>query len=224
MLLVSPKAFLARPRQADCTAVSHASERSDAGPLGDQEIHAHLLSRLRLQHARKGDAIFIEELGLCRGHVRVDVAVVNGSIHGYEIKSDKDSLRRLATQVAVYGRVLDRASLVVGTKNLDDAVSAIPTWWGVQLAERRRGEVVLKRLRPGHQNPARDPRTLVELLWLEEALTLLEARGGTRGFLGRPRRQIWDRVCELYNVDEIAGAVRRQIKARTGQLSFPPRV
>jgi len=28
----------------------------------------------------------------------------NGLLHGYEIKSDRDSLRRLATQVDVYGK------------------------------------------------------------------------------------------------------------------------
>ena len=37
--------------------------------------------------------IDVEELGVCRGRVRVDVAVVNGTLHGYEIKSDRDSLR-----------------------------------------------------------------------------------------------------------------------------------
>ncbi len=62
--------------------------------LGDSDIRAVLRSRLFLKHPDEADTVVIEELGLCRGQVRVDVAVVNGLLHGYEIKSDRDSLRR----------------------------------------------------------------------------------------------------------------------------------
>jgi len=182
-----------------------------------------LLDRLRARHSGEADVAFLEEIGLCRGQVRVDVAVVNGSIHGYEIKSDRDSLRRLAGQAAMYGRVLDRASLVLGTKHVEDAVAAVPRWWEIQIVEMRATGLRLKRLRRGHPNPAREARALVELLWLDDALALLDARGGLRGYRGRPRREIWDRVCELYSVDEIAYAVRKQLKARSGQQSSRPR-
>lgn len=57
--------------------------------LGDSDIRPVLRSRLRLKHANDTDTVVIEELGLCRGQVRVDVSVVNGLLHGYEIKSDR---------------------------------------------------------------------------------------------------------------------------------------
>lgn len=63
--------------------------------LCDADIRSVLRSRLSFQHAAEADTVVIEELGLCRGQVRVDVSVVNGLLHGYEIKSDRDSLRRL---------------------------------------------------------------------------------------------------------------------------------
>jgi hypothetical protein len=194
-----------------------------APPLCDADIRGVLFDRLRARHSDEADVAFLEEVGLCRGQVRVDIAVVNGSIHGYEIKSDRDSLRRLAGQAAMYGRVLDRASLVLGTKHVEDAVAAVPRWWEIQIVETRATGLRLKRLRRGHPNPARDARALVELLWLDDALALLAARGGLRGYRGRPRREIWDRVCELYSVDEIAYAVRKQLKARSGQRSSRPR-
>ena len=34
------------------------------------------------------------------------MTLVSGTLHGYEIKSDRDSLRRLARQVALYSAVL----------------------------------------------------------------------------------------------------------------------
>jgi hypothetical protein len=177
---------------------------------------------LRHRHRSDADVVYLEELGLCRGQVRVDVAVVNGSIHGYEIKSDRDSLRRLAGQVALYGRVLDRASIVVGPRHVEDAHAAVPAWWEIRVVEQQPTRLHLKRLRAGRKNPARDARALVELLWLDDALALLDARGGLRGYRSRPRREVWDRVCELYEVDEIAAAVRHQLKARSGRISVRP--
>jgi hypothetical protein len=181
---------------------------------GDADIRTALLERLRRRHGAEKDVAFLEEVGLCRGKVFVDVAVVNGRIHGYEIKSDRDSLRRLKGQVVLYGRVLDRASLVVGTTHLDDALAAVPQWWEIQVAELGRTGVRLKRVRFGHPNPERESRAIVELLWLDDAMALLETRGAARGFRGRPRREVWDRVCELYSIAEISNAVRHRLKAR----------
>lgn len=199
------------------------SQAAPSLPPSDADIRGVLLERLREQHSKETGVAFLEELGLCRGQVRVDVAIVNGSIHGYEIKSDRDSLRRLAGQAAVYGMVLDRATLVVGTKHVAAAVAAVPTWWEVQVVAAHGSDLRVRRLRRGRQNPARSARALVELLWLEDAQVLLAARGGLRGYRGRPRREIWDRICALYALDEIANAVRDQLKARATQRSTRPR-
>jgi hypothetical protein len=188
--------------------------------LGDADIRAALLQRLFSCHAREPDVAFLEEIGLCRGQAYVDVTVVNGSLHGYEIKSDRDSLRRLAGQVALYGRVLDRATLVVGTRHVEDADEVIPEWWEILIADVSAGAVRFRRRRRGRRNPARDCRALVELLWLSDALELLAAREAIRGYRGKPRRAVWDRVCELYSVDEVADAVRKQLKARSAQRSL----
>ncbi len=213
------------PRRAESSLARrppglHASKSKTAPlPLGDADIRGMLLDRLRERHSDETNVAIFEELGLCRGQVRVDVAVVNGSIHGYEIKSDRDSLRRLAGQAAIYGRVLDRATLVVGTKHVADAVAVVPPWWEIQIVQARATGLRVKRIRAGRANPARDARALAELLWLEDGLALVAARSSLRGYRGRPRREIWDRVCELYVLDEIASAVRSQLKARSAQQS-----
>jgi hypothetical protein len=48
----------------------------------------------------------LDEFGLEHGEVRVDVAVINGELHGYEIKSERDTLERLPRQVKAYSAVL----------------------------------------------------------------------------------------------------------------------
>jgi hypothetical protein len=183
--------------------------------LGDREIRAALLAFLRQSHATQEDVAVLEELGLCRGEVFVDVTLVNGSLHGFEIKSDRDSLRRLARQALFYSAVLDRATLVVGERHVRDAVELVPAWWELLLATLTSEGVMLTQLRAGKANAARDSRALVELLWLDDALSLLEGRGALRGFRSKPRRAVWDRVCELYEVEEIAAAVRERLKARS---------
>lgn len=190
-------------------------------PPGDPEIRAALLRALQEEHATQTDTAFIHELGLCRGRVRVDLAVVNGLLHGYEIKSDRDSLRRLAAQVDLYGRVLDRATLVVGASHAEDAIALVPDWWEVLVVEDHAGEPGLVRRREGRANPTRDARALVELLWLDEAVALLECRELARGVRGKPRRIVWDRVCEHLSTDEIAAAVRGRLKATAGRRGSP---
>jgi hypothetical protein len=188
--------------------------KTSPNPPSDVQIRLALLSHLRTVHRREPDTAFIEELGLCRGNARVDLAVVNGSLHGYEIKSDRDTLRRLVRQADYYNRIFDRATLVVGQRHVVEAMTALPSWWEILVVDDAGSSLELRKYRTGRRNHAREARLLVELLWLHDALALLEARGGQKGFQSRPRREIWDRVCELYDVAEIATAVRTQLKAR----------
>ena len=187
-------------------------------PIADPDIRAVLKSRLQIKHALETDTVVVEELGLCQGQVRVDMAVVNGVLHGYEIKSDCDTLRRLPNQVVAYGKVLDRATLVVGVRHLEEALEQVPVWWGVMKAEATAKGLCLKVVRPGRKNPSRDPRVLAELLWRDEALALLKERDAVRGLLTKPRQHAWDRVAEVYDVNEIGDAVRARLKAR----AMPP--
>lgn len=185
--------------------------------LSDSDIRTVLRSRLSIQHAREVDSVVIEELGLCRGQVRVDVSVVNGLLHGYEIKSDRDSLRRLNGQIQLYGKVLDRATLVVGKRHLSEARSVLPVWWGIMCVHPSPRGIQFKTVRRPRNNPHRDPRALVELLWFDDAISFLEQRNAARGVRSKPRWMAWDRICQLFGVDEIATAVRAQLKARTAK-------
>jgi len=205
------------------TTRSHPKEppknRRSSG-LQDVDIRPALRAYLLRRHATEVETVLIEELGLRRGKVRVDLAVVNGSLHGFEIKSDRDSLRRLSAQVDLYSQVLDRATLVVGERFAPQATSLVPTWWGVMRVSARERRPQFTTLRRARLNPQRDPRVLAELLWAEHALQLLEGREAARGLRGKARRFLWDRLCECFTVDEIAEAVRNRLKATRGS-QFP---
>jgi hypothetical protein len=182
----------------------------------DAEIRLALRQHLLRRHASETDTVLIEELGVRGGQVRVDLAVVNGSLHGFEIKSDRDSLRRLARQVDLYSQVLDRATLVVGERFAPLATTLVPPWWGVVRVSSKPTGLRFTTVRRSKLNPRRNARVLAELLWSAQALALLEQRGAARGMRRKPRRVLWDRVCECVPVDEIAAAVRGRLKASSG--------
>ena len=54
--------------------------------MRDIDIRRTLLASITEQHPFDDGTIVVEELGLCQGTARVDVAAVNGTIHGYEIE------------------------------------------------------------------------------------------------------------------------------------------
>jgi hypothetical protein len=86
--------------------------------MHDQDVRRSLRAEMNLRHASDPDTLVLEEFGLCQGSARIDVAVVNGSIHGYEIKSERDTLARLPSQRAVYSRALDYVTVVVADSHL----------------------------------------------------------------------------------------------------------
>ena len=182
--------------------------------FSDADIRPPLRTMLLSQIGSEPDTVLVEELGLCRGQARIDLTVVNRVLHGYEIKSDRDSLRRLGTQVDLYGKVLDRATLVVGERHIDDAVGMLPAWWGVLRVDGGSTAPRFKMIRRSQENPDRDVRSLVELIWLDDAVALLEERRAARGIRGKPRRVVWDRLCEQFSLEELAQWVRSHLKAR----------
>ena len=188
--------------------------------VGDRVIRMALKPKLFADQVHD-DAVLFEELGLCRGLVRADIAVVNGALHGYEIKSDLDNVHRLQKQVEVYNKVLDYATLVVGERLLEEAVKAVPEWWGVLLVCSAAGRLEFETVRDAKQNSNRQPRALVELLWLEEATALLAKLGALRGVRGKPRRILWDRISDRIRLEEIATAVRAALKSRARAQAAP---
>ncbi len=80
--------------------------------MRDPDIRQKLRADIERQHRADPDTLIVDELGLCQGAVRVDLAVVNAALHGYEIKSERDTLVRLPGQQEGYSRALDFVTVV----------------------------------------------------------------------------------------------------------------
>ena len=183
--------------------------------VGDAQVRPALRAYLKQRQLAGSDTLVVEELGLCQGRARIDLATVSGILHGYEIKSPRDRLTRLASQAATYSRVLDRVTLVVSPRHVEAALRLIPTWWGVLLVRGSAKRVSIDRYRRAANNPEQDPRALVELLWRDEALELLARHNAVAGVRSKPRPAVWDRVCEALDMTQIRSAVQHRLMART---------
>jgi hypothetical protein len=192
-------------------------DRLSGVPLSttDGEIRRYLKQDLLSTYSNDPDTVIIEELGLRHGYCRVDLAVVNGSLHGFEIKSDRDTFRRLSRQADTYNRVFDFVTLVTGERHADSAMRIAQPWWGIQVAGSGRGsDLRLLEVRKPSENPLPDKLAITKLLWREEALTLLEELGAASGVRSKPRRHVYSRLAEAADLDVVRARVRRQLKSR----------
>lgn len=176
---------------------------------------------LASQYAGDDDTRIVEEMGVWSGSVRIDIAVINGMLSGYELKSESDTLDRLPSQIGLYSKVFDQVVLVVGEKHAPRALQAIPDWWGAMVASQMAGSVALASVRVAMQNPAPDRRILARLLWKEEALKVLESRGLARGYRRKPVPVIHDRLAGVLTYHELSFEVRTALKVRLQWLGQP---
>ena len=180
-----------------------------------------LLKRHLLDTHLGNPGIVLEELGLCQGDVRVDVAVVNGELSGFEIKSPADTLARWPKQRRVYSKVVDRAWLVATEKTLGAA--KVPSWWGLIKIVQTHERLGLRVVREAAMNPRPDAYSIARLLWRDEAITALDGLGRARGVRTKRRALAWRRLADEAPLDYLRAAVRDALKVRPDRVAMLPR-
>lgn len=196
-------------------SLSVAARRTER-PARDAEVRELLKRHLVSDHGG-ATAVILDELGLCQGNVRVDVAAVNGELSGFEIKSPADRLTRWPRQCRVYSKVVDRAWLVAPEKTLTAADA--PSWWGLVIVVQTATLLGLRVVRDAQPNPRVDAYSLARLLWRDEAIRILDEHALARGFRTKPRRVIWRRLANDVPLDNLRRAVRGALKVRQGRIA-----
>lgn len=180
-------------------------------------------SRLKLALLTNGmlgdNALVIEELGLRHGAARIDLALVDGLLHGFEIKGQRDSLVRLRHQASVYNSVFDRVTLVTAPKHLTRAVRDVPAWWGLVVASERDGAVAFEFIRLAGLNRRVDPVAQAKLLWRAEVLSLLAELGLGEGAARKPRRELYELLAGSIGHARRRAKIHELLQSRTGWRS-----
>ena len=154
-------------------------------------VHSQLLRHFH----QDCSARVIDELGLLHGKARIDIAIINGNLHGIEIKSARDDLSRLCSQVKIYNLVFNKVTLVLAERFLNDATEIVPSWWRIiTVTQGPRGGIYLNRARLGKSNLRIDLHSMVMLLWRDEVIDLLKAEGITGTSLHKPRSALYSKL------------------------------
>lgn len=179
-------------------------------PTNDLIIRSALKKDLKIRYSKEGEKFkIIEELGIRHGSVRVDIAVVNGIMHGYEIKSDLDNLKRLPEQMREFNAVFDQLTLVVGKQHLYQAMQTVPEWWGIKIAKiNSANKVIFQTIREAEENKKQESISIARLLWRGEALRILEERNRAEGVRSKPREFIYTRMADELDMETLKGEVR----------------
>lgn len=180
--------------------------------LKDYDIRATLINELNRINAHH-DYRIIEELAVCDGEARVDVAVANGKLYGYEIKSDADTLERLALQQRCYDKTFDMVFIVVGEKFKDRIEEYIPNYWGIYIVSECAGRCKIRKKRTAKANKNIESKSLLELLWKEEILALLRD-AEIKGISGKNKRLLRQMAIDNFSLKEIRDYTREIIKSR----------
>lgn len=181
----------------------------------DKDIRQALHGHLDIVFKDDLDTIIVDELDVCYGSARVDVAVINGALHGYEIKSERDTLERLPHQVEEYSKVFDYVTLVCGEKYLDKLDENIPAWWGVYTVKNNGTALKVEQIRESERNISLDSFALAQFLWRDEMLEILPNYTSDKIIKKSPKYKLWEFLAENMAISELQDYVKSCLKTRT---------
>merc|ERR1712000_625230 len=127
------------------------------------------------------------------GSSKADLVILNGTATVYEIKSERDSLARLANQVDNYKRVFAKVNVIASKDHIEGIIETVPKDVGVMCLSKR---FRITTVREAAERPERIcPVTVFESLRMAESNTILQTMGvverkkGKRGKKKKKKRR-----------------------------------
>lgn len=136
--------------------------------VSEQTIRTFVKTQIPRLVRSSSRAFLIEEMEVCSGRARIDLAVIGDHLIGIEIKGPKDDVTRLPGQVKAYSQCFDLVVLVVHETLAQKAKALVPSWWGIVVSQQRRGRIRYYFERRPEPNPSLNLEMLLSLLWRDE--------------------------------------------------------
>lgn len=182
----------------------------------DFEIRHHFHQKKLRHYHECPNTLVIDELGIAHGKARADIAVLNGLIHGYEIKSSKDTLSRLPEQLAEYSRCFEKVSIITAPNHLDKLLVMLPDWCGVILATKgSKGGVAFKTIRRAKKNPQLEIHAMAHFLWRKEIIDILTQLGIDEKSLKSSRETLYRLLPEKMTAKHLTQLIKEKFISRT---------
>jgi len=155
------------------------------------------------------DTLVIDELGVAHGKNRIDIAIVNGCIHGFEIKSSKDNLLRFSSQLEAYTQCFEKLSVISAENHIEELLSRTPKWCGIILAKKGpRGGISFSTIRRVKNNPNVDIVAMAHFLWKKEVIELLVGLGANKKMLRGSRINLYKNLSEMITTSELSPIIK----------------
>jgi hypothetical protein len=190
-----------------------------SGSIAEERIRAKAEALLRRLFP---DARIIHELVLCQGGVRIDLAAVRpGYIAALEIKSERDVLKRLPSQIEAAMAVTDLFGVCVAEKHAAKFAKSYEPRSEAKIALPYGAHLLVEtcdgfetRFTPFHEAWAGDriqprlcnPADRLEMLWADELRVISRSR--------HPRQAAKQLACETMTGRQLREAVCAALRAR----------
>lgn len=182
----------------------------------EAHVRDSLRAELLASHEASTEAMY--EFWVPQSNERADVAVIGPLLEGFEIKTQRDTLKRLPRQADAYGRIFDLCHVVLAVRHVERALEILPAWWGVQVIDET---LHFSTLRPAEPNEGVHPQTLVRLLWRDEAFVAL-CNLGTPPDPRAGRYRLWETLLALLDVEGLKQVVREALLTRDASRAQIP--
>lgn len=156
----------------------------------------------------------LKELHICNGSSVADLAIINGSLYAFEIKSDVDTLNRLPLQINHYNKVFDYITIVTGENHLKKATEIVPDFWGIWTVATLNGQTVKTVIRETKRNTTLDAFSIAQFLWKEEIIDLLRKYNLHKGMLAKRKWVLWEFLAENFTLNILQEEVKSYLKIR----------
>jgi hypothetical protein len=156
----------------------------ETADVSEREIRAFIKAQIPRWIRNRSLTYLVEEMEVCSGRARIDLALISDQLIGIEIKGPKDDVTRLPGQVNAYSQCFDRVVLVTHENLASKAVALIPDWWGIIVGKQQNCRLRYYFMRRPEANPALNLEMRLALLWRDEINALLSS---LTGYSAKPR-------------------------------------
>lgn len=182
--------------------------------LRDNDIRWSLHQWLLDAHACCGNTGIIHELKIPRPSSRIDLAVVNGRLAGFEIKSDVDSLSRLPRQVLAFSHIFDELYVVTTERHVKAVRAVIPDWWGIAVPIQKGTNISFRKLKRSKINRHQNTEALLHMLCRRELIAVLASVGIADGKRSTSKPELVKHILTGTRIRKIKAAVRNVLRQR----------
>lgn len=192
-------------------------------PLSVQRINQLLHAWIETNYRCEDDTALINELGFYNKDpdstvnkaFRADVVLASDRLIGFEIKSEKDSLKRWPSQAIAYSNVFNKVWLCTHNKHLVNALSTTPKHIGILVIDDL-GSIAI--VRASNVNRTRNTYDLATMLWKEELIELSRLHN-IKVKTSMTKRVLRGLIQEYLSIDQVCDFVVERLKVRKGKLA-----